>query len=97
MTIKVIGLIALKDMRAFEEYRTHVGQTVTQYKGSIDQRGVITDIFWNELDSKPFSAYVELSFPSKEDAHAWAHSAEYQALLKVRQQAMTLMLFGVAL
>lgn len=97
MSIKVIGLIELKDAQAFEEYRTHVGQTVAQYHGHIEHRGVITDVFWNELDCKPFSAYVELSFPSKEDAKGWAQSAEYQALLKVRQQAMTLTLFGVAL
>jgi uncharacterized protein (DUF1330 family) len=97
MTIKVIGLIELKDANAFEEYRSRVGQTVTQYKGNIEYRGVVTDLFWNELHCSPFSAYVELSFPSKEDAKAWAHSAEYQALLKVRQQAMTLTLFGVAL
>ena len=95
MAVKVIGLIKLTDHSAFEQYRTQVGKTVEQYKGSIEFRGSITEIFWNELGCEAFSACVELHFPSKDDAHAWAHSAEYQSLLKIRSQAMKLTLFGV--
>ena len=95
MAVKVIGLIKLTDHSAFEQYRTQVGKTVEQYKGSIEFRGSLTEIFWNELGCEAFSAYVELHFPSKEAAHNWAHSAEYQSLLKIRSQAMELTLFGV--
>ena len=95
MTVKVIGLIQLIDELAFEQYRTQVGKTVEHYKGSIEYRGSLTEIFWNELSCETFSAYVELRFPSKENAYAWAHSAEYQSLLGVRNQAMRLTLFGV--
>ncbi|ANI99236.1 hypothetical protein A8O14_03440 [Polynucleobacter wuianus] len=97
MAIKVIGLIELTNSAAFEQYRSQVGQTVAQYKGSIEHRGVITEVFWNELACKPFSAFVELHFPSKEDARAWAHSPEYQSLVAIRNQAMNLTLFGVAI
>ena len=95
MAVKVIGLIKLTDHSAFEQYRTQVGMTVEQYKGSIEFRGSLTEVFWNELGCEAFSAYVQLNFPSKEAAHAWAHSAEYQKLLKIRSQAMKLTLFGV--
>jgi uncharacterized protein (DUF1330 family) len=95
MTVKVIGLIRLTDHAAFEQYRNQVGKTVEHYKGSIEYRGLITETFWNELGCDAFSAFVELHFPSNEDAHAWAHSAEYQSLLQIRNQAMKLTPFGV--
>jgi len=97
MTIKVIGLIELKDQTAFDEYRNQVGQTVALYKGSIEFRGALTEMFWNELNCGAFNAFVELHFPSQGDAHAWAHSPEYQSLVPVRNKAMRLTLFGVAI
>lgn len=97
MTVKVIGLMEIRDQAAFEQYRSQVGKTVEQYKGNIERRGVVTEVFWNELSCQSFSAFVELHFPSKEDAHAWAHSPEYQSLVAVRNQAMSLTLFGVAI
>ena len=95
MAVKVIGLIKLTDHSAFEQYRALVGKTVEQYKGSIEFRGSLTEVFWNELGCEAFSACVELHFSNKEAANAWAHSAEYQNLLKIRSQAMKLTLFGV--
>nr|WP_174222097.1 DUF1330 domain-containing protein [Polynucleobacter necessarius] len=70
MIVKVIGLIELVDQAAFEQYRSQVSQTVAQYKGAIAHRGAVTEVFWNELGCKPLRAYVELHFPSQEDAHA---------------------------
>ena len=97
MTIKVIGLIELTNQAAFEQYRSQVGKTVEQYQGSIVHRGVLTEVFWNELSCAPFSAFVELHFPNKEDANAWVNSPEYQALVAIRKEAMKLTLFGVAI
>jgi uncharacterized protein (DUF1330 family) len=97
MTFKVIGLMELTNQNAFEEYRKQVGHTVELHKGVIYARGAITEIFWNELDCNPFSTYVELHFPSKEDARDWVQSPQYQALVSVRSQAMKLTLFGVSL
>ena len=95
--VKVIGLIELRDEGAFEEYRSQVGQTVELYKGSIKNRGSVADVFWNELDCAPFSAFVELEFPSAKDAKTWANSPEYQALLPIRSKAMKLTLFSAAI
>ena len=97
MTVKVIGLIELKDQTAFDEYRSQVGQTVALYKGSIEFRGALTELFWNELNCGTFSASVELHFPSQDDAHAWAHSPEYQSLVAIRNKAMRLTLFGISI
>lgn len=97
MTVKVIGLIELQNQDAFEQYRSQVTQTVERYKGTICTRGVVSEMFWNELHCESFGAFVELTFPSQEDAYAWAHSPEYQALVSIRSKAMKLTLFSVAI
>ena len=95
MAVHVLGLIELQDPSAFEEYRKQVGATVEQYGGCITQRGLRGDVFWNELECKPFSAYVQLEFPAAVDAQRWAASPEDLALLPIRNQAMQLTLFGM--
>lgn len=94
MSTKVIGLIQLLDLTAFEEYRGSVAQTVALYQGQIVSRGKVTKLFWNELGCETFSAFVELSFPSQAKAKAWASSPEYQSLVVVRNKAMKLTLFS---
>jgi hypothetical protein len=95
--VKVIGLMELNDQDAFAEYRSQVGQTVELYRGSIKNRGLVSELFWNELDSAAFNTFVELEFPTAQDAHAWAHSREYQLLVPIRSKAMKLTLFSVAI
>lgn len=96
MTIKVIGLIQLNDLEAFEEYRSQVGDTVALYQGKIASRGSFNTFLWNELECGAFSAFVELEFPDLEHSHSWANSPEYQSLLPIRIQAMKLTLFSVS-
>lgn len=95
MAVNVLGLIELSDASAFEEYRKQVGATVEQYDGRVKQRGIPGDMFWNELECKPFSAYVLLEFASAADAQRWARSPEYLALVPVRNKAMQLTLFSL--
>ena len=95
--VKVIGLMELNDQNAFEHYRSQVGQTIALYKGSIQHRGSVAELFWNELACAPFTTFVELEFPSAKDAHAWANSPEYQSLVPVRSKAMKLTLFSVVI
>jgi uncharacterized protein (DUF1330 family) len=96
MTIKVIGLIQLNDVEAFEQYRSKVGETVALYQGKVLSRGSFNQFFWNELECDSFSAYVELEFPDVELSKAWANSPEYQSLIGIRSKAMKLTLFSVA-
>ncbi len=94
MSTKVIGLMQLEDLAAFEDYRSRVSQTVEIYKGKIVSRGIVTDLFWNELGCNAFGTFVELEFPSQLDAQTWVHSQEYQNLVAVRSKAMKLTLFA---
>jgi len=94
-TMKVIGLIALKDAEAFERYRSQVGQTIACYGGTVAFRGSRDQVFWNELACAEFNAFVEIDFPSPEAATQWANSPEYGALLAVRSEALSVTLFGV--
>lgn len=93
--MKVIGLIALQDAAAFEDYRRQVGATVERWGGRVASRGPHLGYLWNELGSQDFQAWVELEFPDEARARQWAASPEYQALLPVRQRAMKLTLFMV--
>lgn len=95
MAIKVIGLIQLNDLEAFEEYRSQVGDTVSLYQGKVLSRGTFNTFLWNELKCGPFSAVVELEFPDIEHSASWANSPEYQNLLAIRSKAMKLTLFSV--
>lgn len=95
MQTRIIGLIQLQDDTAFECYRQQVGATVEAYGGSISFRGRFLETYWNELDCAPFDALVELQFPDAETARRWRDSPDYQALLKIRSQAMKLTLFAV--
>lgn len=95
MSVKIIGMIRLKDAQAFEVYRSKVGATVELYGGTIAARRTVDKTYWNELPCGEFGAFVELNFPSAEHADRWANSVEYQAIVAVRQEAMDLTLFRV--
>lgn len=97
MTVKVIGLINVKDELAFEEYRSRVSQTIELYEGRVLVRGIKSENFWNQLNCDEFSGFVEIEFQSKEAASLWVNSLEYQALLEVRNKAMKLTLFSVVI
>jgi uncharacterized protein (DUF1330 family) len=90
---KVIGLIKVLDRKAFDTYRSQVGETVIKHGGVITYRGAETLILWNELGVDDFEACVEIEFPSADAANQWASSAEYQSLLAIRSKAMRLTLF----
>lgn len=93
--IKVIGLIALKDTAAFDQYRAQVGATVARYGGVVNFRGRLVATYWNELPCPDFNAFVELEFADLSAAQRWADSPEYQALVPIRQKAMDLTLLGM--
>lgn len=95
MTTKIIGLIRLKDPAAFEIYRSQVGATVERYNGRVAARGSSDKFYWNELGCGDFNAFVELSFPTPDDADRWACSPEYQAIVPIRNEAMDLTLFRI--
>ena len=56
MTVKIIGLIRLKDLAAFEIYRSQVGATVEKHQGLVVARGTADKTYWNELPCGEFTA-----------------------------------------
>jgi uncharacterized protein (DUF1330 family) len=95
MSVTVIGIFKKLSSDSFEEYRSQVGASIELYGGQLIRRGVCQTPFWNQLNSEEFDTFVELSFPTVEDAKQWANSPEYEALLPVRNRAMRLTLFTV--
>ena len=95
MSVHVIGIFKIQSPKDFDDYRVQVGATVELYGGKVMRRGVCNSPLWNQLNAVPFDTFVELSFPSLEDAKRWANSPEYSALLPVRERAMQLTLFPV--
>jgi uncharacterized protein (DUF1330 family) len=95
MQVKIIGLIRLQDNGAFEEYKAEVNQTIEIYQGSISLRGKVSKIFWNELNCENFESFVEINFPTQKLANEWANSPEYQKIISVRNEAMSLTLFSI--
>lgn len=95
MTVKIIGLIKLLDSAAFEGYRNKVGITVAKHGGQVRYRGTLARSYWNELACEAFDTFVELEFPTLEDAAQWTASDDYRDLLEVRRKAMKLTLFAV--
>lgn len=93
MSVHIIGIFKTQNIDAFEDYRAQVGATIELYGGKILRRGVCGPPFWNQLHAQEFDTFVELSFPSEDDARRWASSPEYSALLPVRNRAMHLTLF----
>jgi uncharacterized protein (DUF1330 family) len=95
MSITVVGIFKTLSLEDFELYRSQVGISITLYGGSVVRRGECAEPFWNQLNTNSFDTFVELSFPSMDDAKRWAESPEYKALLPVRERAMELTLFAV--
>lgn len=93
--MKVIGLIALKDREAFQEYRDRVAATIEKHAGRIVFRGAMGELFWNELSMPAIDAIVEIDFPSRRHAIEWARDPDYLALVPVRSRAMNLTLLGI--
>lgn len=71
MDIHVIGIFKTQSPKDFDDYRAQVGATVDLYGGKILRRGVCEKSFWNELNAAAFDTFVELSFPSLDDAKRW--------------------------
>ncbi len=96
MSITIIGIFKVKSVLDFEEYRSRVGATIQLYGGAVVRRGECGAPFWNQLNAEDFDTFVELTFPTIEDAKRWVNSPEYGSLLPGRDRAMQLTLFTVS-
>ena len=85
MAAYCVGQIRVKDAAAWEQYRGKVGATIVQYGGEVMFRGSLNFAF----DGRPIQDHdhiVALRFDNIDAAKRWHDSAEYQALIPLRDQ-----------
>jgi uncharacterized protein (DUF1330 family) len=83
MSAYVIVGVDVTDPEAYGEYTREVPATLEPYSGHFVVRGGRFDVLEGEW---PTSRIVVLVFPNVEQAKAWHDSAEYQAILPIRQR-----------
>jgi uncharacterized protein (DUF1330 family) len=85
MTAYIIARIAVTDL---EDYKTYASQTVAQAEKAggtfLVKGGPMTQVEGSGPDR-----HVVISFPTREQALAWYHSPEYQAILPIALRSST--------
>ena len=87
-----IGQIRVKNVEAWEDYRSRVGDTIRQYGGELLFRGQQEHVFSGEMLQ---DKVVVLQFEDIDCAKRWHDSAEYQSLVPIRDRGadVTLVLY----
>jgi uncharacterized protein (DUF1330 family) len=85
MTAYIIARIEVTDL---EDYKTYASQTVAQAEKAggtfLVKGGPMTQVEGSGPDR-----HVVISFPTREQALAWYHSPEYQAILPIALRSST--------
>jgi uncharacterized protein (DUF1330 family) len=87
----VIGHIKVKDHDKWAEYRGKVPQTLGKWGGEVLFRGKLVKVLSGEhslVDT------VVIQFPDEKSLTGWFNSADYQALIPIREQAADMVLLG---
>jgi uncharacterized protein (DUF1330 family) len=84
MAAYVIADITVQDAELYEEYRLRVPAVIEKYGGRYLLRGGAFEVFEGEW--RP-SRLIVLEFPDMDALQRWYQSADYQALLSIRQRA----------
>ena len=87
----VIGHITVKDAEKWLAYRSQVPPTLEPWAGELVARGRCSDHFSGLL---PHRDMVVIRFPDTSAMRGWFHSAEYQALIPLREAAAEVILLG---
>jgi uncharacterized protein (DUF1330 family) len=72
------------DTEKFQQYGASAPSTLIKYSGEILAKGPLESMH----GSSNFQMQAIIIFPSREDASAWYHSEEYQALIPIRDAGM---------
>jgi uncharacterized protein (DUF1330 family) len=86
----IVGVEVLEP-EAYREYQLQVPATVERYQGRFVVRGGTIQTLEGEAPNR----LVVLEFPSVEQASAWYHSPEYQAILPIRLQNSRTSFFSI--
>ncbi|WP_022977961.1 DUF1330 domain-containing protein [Nevskia ramosa] len=85
MPALMIALVKIRNPAKLQEYAAAAGPTVAAAGGVVLGRGKYKETLAGAIDVD--NAMVA-RFPSSAAAHDWYHSAAYQALIPVRDEAM---------
>lgn len=84
MSAYVIAIFTPQDLDKLREYSTLAAPTIAKYSGEMLIKGQADILHGSATDT--MTAVIQ--FPSKELAIAWYASAEYQAIISVRDAGM---------
>ena len=84
MAYVVVTIKCVKDQAAFQEYAEKVAPLIAKYSG----RYLVSDRSPQMRNGEfPYARIVIVEFPTIESAQLWYDSAEYQAIVPIREQA----------
>ncbi|PJK30005.1 DUF1330 domain-containing protein [Minwuia thermotolerans] len=83
MTAHVSVQIRIKDRAKLKEYASQAPATVAAHGGRFIVRGNVTEVLSGNAD---LDVVAMIEFPDAETARRWYNSAEYQALIPIREQ-----------
>lgn len=78
-----ISQYTIHDVEAYQQYARTGVPIVAEYGGRVLAAGASTDV----LEGEPHTMNVLIEFESMETAKRWYHSAEYQAIIGLRQSS----------
>ncbi|ODS99320.1 MAG: hypothetical protein ABS56_01675 [Lautropia sp. SCN 69-89] len=84
MPAYLIGHISVRDAARWAEYRSRVPATLARWGAELLFRGRRAEVLSGE---QPHSETVVLRFPDLASIDGWHRSAEYQALIPIREAA----------
>ncbi len=84
MTAYMIAQVDVTDLDRFKEYAALAGPITDKFGGKYLARGGELEVLENYIDG---IRVVVIEFPNRQAAHDWYHSPEYQAAMKIRQEA----------
>lgn len=89
MTALFVIELDVKDAEALKEYSSKTPDILKEFHGELLLKGKPSLIHESDSGSVKHSTMVIFQFPSKELAEGWYNSAAYQALLPIRDRAMS--------
>jgi uncharacterized protein (DUF1330 family) len=92
MSAYVIANVDVRDLEAYEAYRSRTRETIEAHGGRFIVRGGAIDVLEGEPE---VHRLVIIEFPDREAARGWYESPEYQAILPLRTSTSTGALFIV--
>ncbi len=94
MTAFFVATMKIKDGKKMGEYGAGARATIKQYGGEMVFRGNKAEVLAGASD---VDAVVVAKFPDLQALNAWNNSAEYQAIIALRDEAVDMVLISYEL